>query len=301
LRKWVRTSAGFHDPNRWHATCFNVRIMRPIIALALCLAATACSPAAGNKPSFGPVESWDDGDEDNGDEEGEVGGGGSGSQGGSTGKGGNTSQNTGGTGGSKSGTGGAAPGSGGEQTSGGSGGAAFGGSSGAPASCSYPTAGYGTNPGNVVASSTQWNGYAPGAGTTSNISIESFLDCDGTQGINALLIVYGAGWCSACQEEAALLPGLMQTWGPAGIVVVELLVETSSGSPATSQTAKAWRDAFQLTSSYVAADPDFQLESAAADTFPYKVLVDPRTMKIVATDMGGTSDDAVMQLAQKNQ
>jgi thiol-disulfide isomerase/thioredoxin len=174
------------------------------------------------------------------------------------------------------------------------------GSGGTPPGCTYPSSGFGTSEGSVVAPDVSWEGYAPGASLPSTISVSTFFDCSGATGVNAVLLVYGAGWCTACQDEAALLPQLMQTWGPAGIVVVELLVETSGGTPASAQTAQQWKDFFDLGSQYVAADPSFQLQSAAADSFPYKVLVDPRTMTIVSTYTGGIGDDAVMQLALKN-
>lgn len=297
-----------------------------LVVSALWLA--GCSPANGMEVRVfgsGAGETGegggDPGPEGYGGEPGPEGQGGEFAQGGEGGSGGDepwtpdASGGNGGTGGDP-GTGGTAgtggdPGEGGSATGGsstggsgpaGSGGSAgsTGGSGGGGTICNYPTGGFGTSPGSVVSPSVSWDGFPPGASSSTSIQAQSFYDCDGTQGINALLIVYGAGWCTACQEEAALLPDLMQTWGPAGIVVVELLVENSGGSPATTQTAKQWRDTFNLSSSYVAADPSFQLQSSTADSFPYKVLVDPRTMTIVSTDIGGTSDDAVMQLALKN-
>ena len=34
------------------------------------------------------------------------------------------------------------------------------------------------------------------------LKAEDFLDCDGTHGINAILIDTSALWCPACQQEA---------------------------------------------------------------------------------------------------
>jgi len=93
---------------------------------------------------------------------------------------------------------------------------------------------------------------------------------------------------------------MAQGWAAAGVVVVEVLVENASGDPATTQTAKSWKDYFGIKSAWVAADPGFQLSSQAADSYPYEVLVDPRTMKIVETQAGGSMDESVMQLANQN-
>jgi thiol-disulfide isomerase/thioredoxin len=273
---------------------------RALVPVALWLA--ACSGADGNDPrSFTSTSDdyeWFDDEEEEDGQGGwgtpTAGAGGATADAGSKAAGGSSSGGASGKGGG--GQGGNVGGSAGQGAAGGSGG-----SGGSAPACSYPGGGYGTSAGAVVAPSVSWNGYAPGAGTPANLSIQSFFDCDGSRGINALLLVYGAGWCDACKEEAAALPALMQSWAPAGIVIVELLVETAAGNPATTQTAAQWRDAFKLDKCYVAADPSFQLQSAVADSFPYKVLVDPRTMAIVSTYTGETGDEAVLQLALKNQ
>lgn len=167
--------------------------------------------------------------------------------------------------------------------------------------CTYPTSGFGTSVGDAIDPSTSWTGFAPGSSGASTLSASSFLDCDGNAGRNALLIIHSTSWCTSCQQEAANLEQKMtEGWAAAGVVVVEVLIENASGDPATTQTAKSWKDYFGIDSAWVAADPEFQLMSQAADAYPYEVLVDPRTMKIVETQAGGLLDDAVMQLANQN-
>lgn len=250
-----------------------------------CISPAACSPAGGmGLLSFQPApeEGIDEGEEGT-EAEGGAGGeahGPSDSQGGATSSGGTSAQ-------------GGAPGEGEPQPGGGG---------GAPATpCTYPTSGFGTAAGQIVNSSMTWVGYAPGSSGASKLSASSFLDCDGKAGRNALLIIHSTSWCTSCQQEAAQLEQKMtQSWAAAGVVVVEVLVENANGDPATTQTAKSWKDYYGIESTWVTADPEFQLESQAADSYPYEVLVDPRTMKIVETQAGGSMDEAVMQLAVKN-
>lgn len=269
----------------------------PLAQLAVlwcCMSLAACSSANGMSalpPGPADDEVGGDGEEAGEESEGEAGGGhsgvgGSGSQGGATSSGGEAGQ--GGSGGAPSSTGGAS----GEPP-------AAGGGTSTP--CSYPASGYGTAEGDVIDPATSWTGYAPGATGASTLGVASFLDCDGKGGRNALLIIHSTSWCTSCQQEAAELEEkLNQSWAAAGVVVVEVLVENPNGDPATTQTAKSWKDYFGIESAWVAADPGFLLASPVADSYPYEVLVDPRTMKIVKTLAGGSMDDSVMQLAKQN-
>jgi hypothetical protein len=229
------------------------------------------------------------------------GNGGGGPAGSGNGGGGPAGSGNGGGGPAGSGNGGGGPAGSGNSGGGpaGSGGGGAGGSP-PPPGCTYPAGPYGTSKGATVSPDLQWQGYLPGTDTATTIKITDFFDCDGTKGINALLVDHGTYWCSSCQAEAQEWGSVMGTWGPAGARVMTLLVETSSGGPATVQTAKKWKDAFKLSSIYVAADPSFQLQSPAADAWPYHVIINPRTMKIVDSYTGDTGDAKVLQLANSN-
>ena len=100
------------------------------------------------------------------------GNGGSTAQGGTTtaGNGGSTTNST-----TTSGVGGA--GSGGQ----GSGGMP-------PQPCVYPSGPYGVAQGQTVPPTLSWQGYLPGASTPTTITMDSFLDCDGSRGIDALVV-----------------------------------------------------------------------------------------------------------------
>jgi hypothetical protein len=61
-------------------------------------------------------------------------------------------------------------------------------SSSSGSNCMYPSGPYGVKEGDTVPSTLTWQGYRPGDSSPSTISIEEFFDCDGTKGINALMV-----------------------------------------------------------------------------------------------------------------
>ncbi|MBI5533181.1 MAG: hypothetical protein HY898_10720 [Deltaproteobacteria bacterium] len=166
--------------------------------------------------------------------------------------------------------------------------------------CNYPTSASGTTVGKMLSPSIKWTGYVPDSSSTTTFSTSELLDCDGSRGINAILFVNGSVDCQACQAEAQSLPSMMQSWGPAGVVVVYLLLADSNGSTPSAQMVQQWRSQFKLQSIYLAADPMFALYSDLATAIPYEVLVDPRTMKIVDIYLGGANDDKVLSFANQN-
>lgn len=180
-----------------------------------------------------------------------------------------------------------------------------GGSGPAPVTqCDYPTTGFGFKVGKVVKQNS-WQGYAEGAEEVTDIGIESFYDCDGTKGTNALLILTSATWCGACQQESQVVKGkLASTWKEMGIKVVVLMIEDASSKPATTDTALDWKDQFKLTGASVLADPSFSFaQSGASSTIglPLQVLVDPRTMMIEFIEEGFSGDYSKVEgLAEKN-
>jgi peroxiredoxin len=166
--------------------------------------------------------------------------------------------------------------------------------------CPYPNGVAGVDVGDLVAGNLSWQGYAPFASQASTISIQDYYDCDGSKGINALLIINSATWCGACQNEATDLPKHTSSFQQKGIRVLTLMVENQSGAPATLSTAKTWRDYFGLGAFATAADPNFTFAGFGSVGLPLQVIVDPRTMKIVDRIEGYAGYDAVIQLANEN-
>ncbi len=171
-----------------------------------------------------------------------------------------------------------------------------------PPPCVYPSGPYGKTQGSVIPQSLTWQGYAPGSSSVSTVSAADLYDCDGRNGVNAILFDESALWCGACQQEAQAMPQFMQTWGPQGVKVVWLIIQDQAGQPANTSHALWWRNSFNLGSfAYVVADPAFTFAHSGNNGLPTNLLVDPRTMQIVKIVEGfGGMDPAVSQLALKN-
>ncbi|HZG44067.1 MAG TPA: hypothetical protein VEY93_14060, partial [Longimicrobium sp.] len=88
---------------------------------------------------------------------------------------------------------------------------------------------YGKEIGDTVSNTYKWEGYAEGttdSTETSTISIESYLDCDGSKGINALMIATSGEWCGNCQQEASQLNANMSNkWEAMGIRLLTLMAQ----------------------------------------------------------------------------
>ncbi len=174
-------------------------------------------------------------------------------------------------------------------------------SSSGAVSCQYPQGSTGVSMGKVVPQSFTWQGFKENSQSPSAISIQDYFDCDGSKGQNALLIVQSATWCAVCQEEASQMNAHVAGWAGLGIRVLTLMIEDSDSSPATVQTALDWKGYFNLSKVAVAADPAFSFAHPGSNGLPMSILVDPRTMTIVAIEEGYSGDfTALEQLAQQN-
>jgi hypothetical protein len=178
---------------------------------------------------------------------------------------------------------------------------------GNPSGCVYPAGPYGVTVGKTLDPSLQWQGYVPGATTASTVKITDFYDCDGSRGINALVVDSSGQWCVACQGIAKEIPTWMSSKGDnytkLGVKILSLIIQNNDYEPATVTTAQQWMTLYSLTSIYVVADP---VDTFPTAELPYQLLVDPRTMKVVhnlSTDSAVNNDDsdpAVATLAKKN-
>lgn len=166
-----------------------------------------------------------------------------------------------------------------------------------PATCTYPGGPYGETAGSVVSPNLSWDGFRPGSTTPTTVSPNDFFDCDGSRGINAVYAIIGTQWCSGCRAEAEELAYKASQWASLGVVVVTLLAETSSGSPASIDTASSWRGQYDLQDTYVCADPGYDLFTG--DFVPFQILIDPRTMTVV--EAGEFSESHITNLASTNQ
>lgn len=135
-----------------------------------------------------------------------------------------------------------------------------------------------TVPGNL-----EWQGFAENADTPGTVRIQDYFDCDGSKGIHALLLDTSATWCFPCKGEAQDIHDKAESFQAKGIRVITLMFEDAANQPAVVQTAQEWRDAYQLNATAVVADPDFSFAPPGNSyALPFRVVVDPRTMSIVA-------------------
>jgi hypothetical protein len=130
-----------------------------------------------------------------------------------------------------------------------------------------------------------WQAYAPGSTTPTTLKLSDLYDCDGSKGINAIVLDTSAQWCIACQGEAQSIPTWLGAtgqgagnWTALGVQFVTLMIQTNLTEPATITTAEQWRTLYGLTGIWVAADPGVTFENTNA--LPMNMLVDPRTLKI---------------------
>ena len=128
----------------------------------------------------------------------------------------------------------------------------------------------------------QWQGFVPNATTPSTVKITDLYDCDGSKGINAIVIDSAGQWCVACQAIVQEVPIWLSpsgdNWTKLGVQILNLVIQNNDYEPATITTAQQWRDQYNLTSIYVVADPN---DTFPTNELPYELLVDPRTMKVV--------------------
>ena len=172
--------------------------------------------------------------------------------------------------------------------------------------CQYPMGSYNNKVGAVVKPGLTWEGFADDSDTAGTVAMEDYYDCDGSRGINAILILTSATWCGACEQEASELKGTGATytqWKEMGIRVITLMIEDiNQGQAATVTTAEKWKTKFKLANAVV-ADPKFSFAPLTGGSIglPYQVVVDPRTMTIVDIQEGYSGEYAsTLALAKKN-
>jgi hypothetical protein len=177
--------------------------------------------------------------------------------------------------------------------------------------CVYPEAPpdgtYGKEVGDIVSPSFKWDGFIEGTTDitqVSEISIEDYLDCDGSKKINALMIIESAEWCGSCQTEASQLNSNMTNgWEAMGIRVLTLMAENAASQPATVDVAFDWKETYKLSSTAVGIDPpiSFAPPGGGGIGLPLIVVIDPRTMEIVHTQEGYSGVHTELEaLAEKN-
>lgn len=138
-------------------------------------------------------------------------------------------------------------------------------------------------PGKQLDPSLSWEGYPKGQSEPTTIRLSDFHDPDGSKGIVALLITQDAFTCDFSYEATREIHGRWPGWNDDGIEVLQLVVFDYGDKEATVETARAWKEHFDASWG-VGADPAFTFHEVGSNPLPVQIVVDPRTLTIVARE-----------------
>lgn len=173
--------------------------------------------------------------------------------------------------------------------------------SGGPADCQYPASGgFSAENGQVVPGSLSFAGYEAGSSAPGTVTMNDLYDCDGSKGINAVVILEGAVWCGDCQQEGSETPNMVSQLSQYGVAIVSAIAENADQTPATIDTATSWKQSFGLTNTVI-ADPGWTFQNPNLEYLPFYVVVNPRTMQVTQAGSGTFDQSSVIQLAMSNQ
>ncbi|MEZ4265549.1 MAG: redoxin domain-containing protein [Myxococcota bacterium] len=120
-------------------------------------------------------------------------------------------------------------------------------------------------------------GASPGFGLGDQLAPRTFKNCDGEPvsldaycGADGLWLFFAHGWCPHCQKTSGFMEGVVSDYAAAGLVGVNVLMETGSGGVPTAASCREWRDNFGLKGAVTLYD-DQGAAQALWDT-PYTAL-----------------------------
>ncbi len=138
--------------------------------------------------------------------------------------------------------------------------------------------------GDILDAKMSWTGYPAGSTTLGEVALGSYLD-PAAKKYKALLLVEVRASCGACQSEAQFISDNRDRWAALGIAVVHLVFKWTSAEIATPNDAMKWKTKYDASWA-VAADPQFTFAWSGTNYIPLNVLVDPRTLTMVAREEG---------------
>lgn len=159
----------------------------------------------------------------------------------------------------------------------------------------YPPGPYGDDAGTLAADRCFQGWRAPQktahtATALEDVSLGNFYDPDGSR-YEILLLNTAAVWCAVCKTEHQTLPEHYAEYAPRGLAVLSALFQNNAGKPAELSDLKTWVEAYDVPFPMV-LDPDYQLQDyASAETAPLNLVIDARTMRIMAKFIGNQSRD----------
>lgn len=165
--------------------------------------------------------------------------------------------------------------------------------------CPCPKGPVGYDVGNVADWDLAWQGYPDGDTTTpETVRMIDYYDCDGSRGINAVVVIVSAVWCPICNTEADGYSPMLADWKKQGIELHTQVDQDGAGKPASLEIALGWKTQHGLADSTVVAAPNGSFKPFKVHFWPFGVLLDPRTFTIVQS--GFWDEGALATLAQKN-
>jgi thiol-disulfide isomerase/thioredoxin len=121
------------------------------------------------------------------------------------------------------------------------------------------------------------SGVTPGFDLGDQLAPRTFKNCDGEPvsldaycGARGLWLFFAHGWCPHCQKTAGFMEGVVTDYAGAGLVGVNILMETGSGGVPDAGSCREWRDTFGLERAVTLYD-DTGASAALWDT-PYTAL-----------------------------
>ena len=103
-----------------------------------------------------------------------------------------------------------------------------------------------------------------------------------------LLLVFSAGWCTACIEEQPTIKQWASTHGAHGLSVLMALIEDETYTQATAEYAASWKTQYDLSFSVVADTNGVIDQFGDSSLLPVNVLIDVDTMQVLNVFVGGS-------------
>lgn len=150
----------------------------------------------------------------------------------------------------------------------------------------YPAGPCGINKGQPIADLVFQGKTGGTSAPTTTVTFDSLYDPTGSKGNKLLLLDVSALWCQACKGEATAMPQLESDYAAKGVFFMTVVAENDSNAPASAGDVDTWITAYKLTS-LVVNDPTLSTEAYFdRSQMPLNMVVDLRTMTIVAKLVG---------------
>lgn len=126
------------------------------------------------------------------------------------------------------------------------------------------------------------------------VHLSEFYDPTGEKGLKLLWINASAVWCSVCRSEMRDIKtnGVHAEFAAKGVQLIVTLFEDNKSGPARPLDLHNWGSAPEHSIDFpLLLDPGFKLGAFfTSDATPLNMLVDARTMRVLDTTMGYSSD-----------